>query len=268
MEYFRIGEFCKEFGISPETLKYYDRQGILAPIWKDESSYRYYGGFQSVHLAEYYALTQIGFTLNEAKDLLKYASLQEFIVKFQEKYDKRQEEQKRQEEISKSLLKKLNALRCVKESQNWYIEWIPDSCFCTSNGKKGDNYTWWKDGLVLPEIWQSARLCSNEKQELQIDFQTQRWGCFISAEKRNLFSNKWKIESIQGGRYLIHYNSIPAEYDNEKKLSDKVWDFSSSLQLIQKHNLTPRGDLYQCRLCLTQEENGAWVHMMTYIPLQ
>lgn len=38
----RIGQVCNLYGISLDTLRYYDRKGILKPIVDEQSGYRYY----------------------------------------------------------------------------------------------------------------------------------------------------------------------------------------------------------------------------------
>ena len=40
--YFTIGEFASLFGISKQTLFYYERSGIFAPALIEDNGYRYY----------------------------------------------------------------------------------------------------------------------------------------------------------------------------------------------------------------------------------
>lgn len=39
---YRIGEFSKITGLTTQTLRYYDREKILSPSYKEENGYRYY----------------------------------------------------------------------------------------------------------------------------------------------------------------------------------------------------------------------------------
>ena len=38
----RIGQVCNLYGISLDTLRYYDRKGLLKPLVDKDSGYRYY----------------------------------------------------------------------------------------------------------------------------------------------------------------------------------------------------------------------------------
>jgi DNA-binding transcriptional MerR regulator len=266
MEYYRIGEFCKEFGISPETLKFYDRNGILKPAWKDESSYRYYGGYQSVHLAEYYFLSQIGFTLNESKELLQTGSLEEFINQFEKKHFALEEELRQRQAVFSKLGEKLENLRRVSQGESWYLEPMPEGYFCVPIRKK-EGYTWWKDG-GLPEIWQRVELKIPPDFDFQLKDVQHVWGCMISAQSMTHNSENYRLEQIPKGRCFLYYHSIPVDYDEEGKLSSKVWDFQAPLSVMKQHNLRPRGDFYQQRLCVTHEAEGAFVQVVTRIPVE
>ena len=39
---YTIGELAKILGITAETIRYYERKGIIAPIHDQETGYRYY----------------------------------------------------------------------------------------------------------------------------------------------------------------------------------------------------------------------------------
>lgn len=46
-ELYSIGETARLFGISTQTLRFYDRKGILSPVYTDpETGYRYYSYMQ------------------------------------------------------------------------------------------------------------------------------------------------------------------------------------------------------------------------------
>ena len=46
-EYYSIGETAKLLGVSTQTLRYYDREGILRPeTINEETGYRYYSYMQ------------------------------------------------------------------------------------------------------------------------------------------------------------------------------------------------------------------------------
>ena len=67
----RIGEFSRLARVSVKALHLYDRLGLLSPACVDEwSGYRYYSGEQLARLNAILALKELGFTLDQIRELL------------------------------------------------------------------------------------------------------------------------------------------------------------------------------------------------------
>lgn len=65
-----IGKLAKASDISPDALRYYEREGLLAPARKTESGYRLYGE-EAVRRVRFIQHAQAcGFTLAEIRELL------------------------------------------------------------------------------------------------------------------------------------------------------------------------------------------------------
>lgn len=67
---FRVGELAKRTGVSVRALHHYDAIGLLAPSRRSESRYRLYDREDVVRLQEIKSLRQLGFSLEEIRDLL------------------------------------------------------------------------------------------------------------------------------------------------------------------------------------------------------
>lgn len=66
----RIGEVAKQAGVNIQTLRYYERRGILPEPARSESGYRAYD-HQAVQVVRFIKRAQdLGFTLHEIEDLL------------------------------------------------------------------------------------------------------------------------------------------------------------------------------------------------------
>lgn len=66
-----IGKLAKSCGVKTDTVRYYERLGLLAPIERSESGYRKYGQ-ESVKRLNFVRRAQgLGFTLGEIKELLE-----------------------------------------------------------------------------------------------------------------------------------------------------------------------------------------------------
>lgn len=66
-QYLNITEFAKMVDISRQTLIYYDKEGILKPVYKEDNGYRYYTYWQIDLVVTIQALKTIGLSLNEIK---------------------------------------------------------------------------------------------------------------------------------------------------------------------------------------------------------
>lgn len=74
----QIGEIAKQSGFSKDTLRYYEKIGLIQLDKKQrgENNYRFYDGTVLKKLNNIKNLKKIGFTLKEIKDLLRMGELE------------------------------------------------------------------------------------------------------------------------------------------------------------------------------------------------
>ena len=66
----RIGEVADQAGVNVQTLRYYERRGLLEPPPRTPSGYRIYG-METVNLVRFIKRVQeLGFSLTDVEDLL------------------------------------------------------------------------------------------------------------------------------------------------------------------------------------------------------
>ena len=266
LKYYRIGEFAKKNGISVELLKYYDRIGLLSPVWRDESGSRYYADFQIVHLAEYYQLQKLGLSLQSIKTLWENGNLADW-----------------QKQLASSRIT-LEEEICERQATLRYIENLQESFKWIQHQKKWSIEQWdggfflekehtvitplWKGTRNISEVWQRVLLNIHGNTTGKNDNFERQWGMLLPNDTPLSACNEVKLEKIPDGSCFLYAHSIPADYTQDPShLSDAVWNFDLPLQIMTEHGLTPRGDLYQRRLCVTHEENGPQVHVLTRIPI-
>ena len=81
----RISEFEKASGLSRDTLRYYEKVGMLTPPSRDLNGYRSYGPTQLEELAFIQKGKKIGFTLSTIKEgYRRYKELGHFCPEFME----------------------------------------------------------------------------------------------------------------------------------------------------------------------------------------
>lgn len=84
MERYRIGDFARKLGVTPDFLKYCERKGIIS-AQVEKNGYRYYEFTQAARLLEYIKLKNQGYTAEEIRDTLHESSYVETIASMQEK---------------------------------------------------------------------------------------------------------------------------------------------------------------------------------------
>ncbi|MBE8168219.1 MAG: Zn(2+)-responsive transcriptional regulator [Shewanella sp.] len=67
---YRIGELSSLFGLKTDTLRYYEKHGLLSPSERTESGYRMYTEQDAIQLKFILRAKNVGFTLNEIEELL------------------------------------------------------------------------------------------------------------------------------------------------------------------------------------------------------
>lgn len=70
MKHLTIGKVAKKTGFGAETVRYYEREGLLNPARRTESNYRIYGKEDISRLLFIKHAKSLGFTLKEIKELL------------------------------------------------------------------------------------------------------------------------------------------------------------------------------------------------------
>ena len=71
----RIGEMAREIGVSPDTLRYYERMGLLPKVERTAGGYRQYpaGSLERVRLVR--SAMQFGFSLKQVASFLRAREL-------------------------------------------------------------------------------------------------------------------------------------------------------------------------------------------------
>ena len=120
-KYFSVGEAAKAVHTTSETLRHYDRIGLVKPSKKDEwTNYRYYTEQDIVRLNTVRALQLMDLPLQEIKKVLEYDDLEK-IVDFLAQAEKKADEKIAALQYSKSKIQlaKADYERKLQEQQNF-----------------------------------------------------------------------------------------------------------------------------------------------------
>ena len=78
---YKIGEFSTLSKTTIKALRYYEREGLLYPSFVDEKGYRYYETNKLLELSKIISLRQIGFSIEEIKQVKNGANLENLLLK-------------------------------------------------------------------------------------------------------------------------------------------------------------------------------------------
>ena len=136
--YFSIGEAAKAAHTTNETLRHYDRIGLVKPSKKDEwTNYRYYTEQDIVRLNTVRALQLMDLPLQEIKKVLEYDDLEK-IVDFLAQAEKKADEKIAALQYSKAKIQLAKAdyerkLQMRKNSNGTFIRDVPERIILLSD---------------------------------------------------------------------------------------------------------------------------------------
>ena len=137
-KYFSVGEAAKAVNTTSETLRHYDRIGLVKPSKKDEwTNYRYYTEQDIVRLNTVRALQLMDLPLQEIKKVLEYDYLQK-IVDFLTRAEKKADEKIAALQYSKSKIQLAKAdyekkLQAQQKFQGTFIKEYPERVILLSD---------------------------------------------------------------------------------------------------------------------------------------
>ena len=272
MEYFTIGQFAKYCGTTVEFLKFYEREGLLAPIGKDDAGHRLYASYQTVELAELYKLSRMGFQLKQAKLIQKEYSLDDYETCLLQQKGSLEAEITEKTAALHCLEKTITNIRKLHDEDSWVIQPMAASYFCLSVNLKNDpaNVSWWKRSPELPEYWQrigwSPEIGVYPNNDSHIN--GYGWGALCDDPSQLDSINEESVVVIPAGRCLLYWYTVPSEYDtDDAHLIEKFWSLDKPLALLKAHHFVPRRDIYKQKLFVTHQNGIPYQHFMVRIPL-
>lgn len=83
MTHFAIGQLASAAGVGIDTVRYYERSGLLKPAERSASGYRKYGESELDRLNFIRRAQHLGFSLNEISELLAISSRGDLAAMYQ-----------------------------------------------------------------------------------------------------------------------------------------------------------------------------------------
>jgi DNA-binding transcriptional MerR regulator len=136
-EQLSIGEFAKLRNITTETLRYYDRIGLLKPVKIDsKTGYRYYSILQYEKIGTIKELRQLGMSIDEIKNYFNNRNLEQSYSILKDKSDELGNKIKELQQLEKNIsekLKHLDEISKITDFENIFIKEIEEREAITFN---------------------------------------------------------------------------------------------------------------------------------------
>ncbi|PAB56204.1 MerR family transcriptional regulator [Anaeromicrobium sediminis] len=111
-----IGEFAKLRNITTETLRHYDRIGLLKPIKIDpKTGYRYYSILQYEELGTIKELRQLGMSIDEIKKYFNNRNLKQSVNILEDKHNELKKKIKELQQLEESISEKIKHLQDISK---------------------------------------------------------------------------------------------------------------------------------------------------------
>lgn len=117
---FTIGQVSKMFNISSDTLRYYDKIGVLKPDIDRENNYRYYSISHLENLSLILGIKYLGVPLSEIRDTLESENLEQYKGLIEEQEREIEKNIKKLRELKKAIGKVKERIEIVENFKNEY----------------------------------------------------------------------------------------------------------------------------------------------------
>ena len=246
MRQYKIGEYAKYMGVTPDLLKHYEDLGVITPS-RSESGYRYYPFNVSMLLLECIRLRNYGMTLREIKSILTDHTVDNAIV------DKRLENNidllREESRFDQALIEDYEEFLTWQEplhtrDADWCIRWSRPMYFLPHT----NTFDFLDDPRIyeLLQDWMSRIPIVKSAMRVQQDG-TKTWGLVIEQKKLHALGLPLNdiVVSIPSQKvFYYQFRSHLMRADQEQLESQE----HPALQIMQSMGLTAKKEYYRVTL--------------------
>ncbi len=268
MARYKIGEIVASTGISPFTLKYYEKEGLLTPLTDEATGYRYYDENDLGAVMQIHRYRQWGFSTKEISSILTGVSEEELTELFLARLEANRAEIKRLQEVDRLMEQHVMGVkRCFAHRGTWEVAEMPAFHYLPHYVITGEE----RDVPPLDQVaehmednqgaYNTARvtLDGREGQPRQAV-----WGLLRFAQPGEDCSARWRERAITvpGGTFLIDYRQQKSgEHFDPACLTD-------TLAVARREGLTVTGDAYCLFLNMVAREGQREAASTFLIPVK
>ena len=265
---YKINEVSKITGVPIDTLRYFEKIGVITPKVNEENGYRYYEAWDINFILDYNNYRKLEFSSKEALHFVHEASLSEQIEALHRKssyyedkirhYSKLRD---RNEEIIrqvKEIPELLNKVKLVETPGSRYICYRENYDFYGFKQNMDEIHAW----LRKIELTENVVIIPRETVE-DVSENRYRWGMMIGEDDfaELAVPDTDNVEKIEpglcvttlveaGGEGTFHYSLL-----------------APALEYIRKHRFRLSGDPYGVLIIRSHDETGIHRFFNFYLPI-
>lgn len=241
-----IGEFAKLRNVTTETLRHYDRIGLLKPTEVDpKTGYRYYSILQFEELGTIKELRQLGMSIDEIKQYFDNRNLKQSVSILRGKHVKLQKRIKELQQLEENINEKIKYLEDISQVTNFDAIVIKDI-------EEREILTFDRPIKNQVELSYACIELENELKEIAPVLASNRYGALI--KQKDIELNKY-TESIGVFLFIKDKENIDKNYIKKidagkyacKYFKGNYWDIEVNLKkvidYVDKHGYKMCGDV-------------------------
>jgi len=252
-------DVCKLLNIKRETLRHYEKEGIIVPEIDPENQYRYYDDYQVYLISECKRYQANEFSLSEIKDMLMKDSLHVYIQRMEKKQADFERKMDFYQKLSAFNEDYLMRLRMIRDMLNQPFKGYAEEIHFVA--EKENNQ------LILTQENISANTMFRE--ELSFSFMMAYFPDYHKDDYQWGFGQRIDTGNSENGGITLHASAaVMAIIDVGSE-----WNYSNTnadllLAYAKENHLHPTGIFYMQQLVRTNEEDGIHRYMEAILPIK
>lgn len=261
---FSISESAFRMGISDSTLRKYERQGVIAPMRRKDSKYRYFDSFEYARVASCMEYKQYGMSISEAVELMNMSEVERIVEKLHSQQLKMEAQQKWTGDVLNALVQlQKDIFDCKYNAEQCRIEAAPSWIYVSPDWYKDEKQDETLKQVIycISRLMPISRVCSRgvwkDGKITMVDA-----GKVISED----MSQKWNFDPMGkerriGADYCVTA-SMALKFDDLAALNEKILQTLHDMQSFaqEKGFCRVSSDVYMITILKTGERE----HFITY----
>ena len=258
---------CRLLGINRETLRYYEKEGLLHPEIDENNRYRYFDDWEINYILEIFQYRNLGFSIEEVRSLFEKDTLDEYIQKMESRRCSMQNEIRCRELAIERSSEFLTSLRMIPCRMGTYELIYHPAIYTVPLRKNYDLFFSEQYADVYPLVLKNYEFFENTVHIRQEDFRnsTGRYTWGFGIEERWAEALKLDTGAMD---YVPEQLCIRTVIDAGERWNFNYNLFADALRFIHADHLEPDGDIIGYLTARIHDNNKYCRFIEAYFPVK